>query len=271
MTGGLGPGRAERDLPAVGGAAFDCQERLGDVGPAGVPLHPARLDDVLGFEHKRGFRLEAVVDRLGPWVEVAHQVIHADTHTGCIDTDVLDVETLGELLDLCGLMGERLPSPAVLLQDPELSTRFSRWRDDHAGRIVPGTARVVAQPDWRVAERTFGGRVVIVPEAKVGVGLFEVSQAEHRLGAVDELAHEQLLEAFFVVLQAQAVDIEQIAAAGNGIFQRDDLAPLAIRAQRARVDLRLAGPCPRLLPAFAVAERFTCPEGVRLVGNCTGR
>ena len=59
------------------------------------------------------------MDRRGLRVEVAHQVENAVTHTGDIDADVLDVETLGKLLDLGGLVGERMAPPAVLLQDAE--------------------------------------------------------------------------------------------------------------------------------------------------------
>ena len=46
------------------------------------------------------------MDRRGAWVEVAHQVEHAITHTGDVDTNVLDVEALAEFFDLGGLVGE---------------------------------------------------------------------------------------------------------------------------------------------------------------------
>ncbi len=51
MAGGVGARSAVGDLAAVGGAAFDGQEGLGDVRPPGVPLDATALDSVLGFEH----------------------------------------------------------------------------------------------------------------------------------------------------------------------------------------------------------------------------
>lgn len=271
MAGGVRPRGAEGDLTAAGSTALDGQEGGSDVGPARVPLDATGLDDILGFEHQGRFRLQAVMDLLGAWIEVAHQVVHPDPNTGRIDPDVLDIEALGELLDLGGLVGERLPPPGILFQDPELATWFIGWRNDHTRCVVSGTAWVIAQPHRPIPKRTLRGRVVVLPLAKVGIAAFEVGEAEHRLSTVDEFAHEQLLEAFFVVLQTQAIDVEQIAAAGDGIFQSDDLAPLAIRTECARVNLRLAGPYTCFLSAFTVAERLTRPEGVRLMGNCTGR
>lgn len=171
VAGGLGSRCAVGDLAAIGGPALDGQEGLGDVRPAGVPLDAARLDDVLGLEHQGGFRLQAVMDRLGLREEVAHQVVHTDADTGGIDADVLDVVAFGDLLDLGGLVGERLPPPTVLFQDPEVAAGFCRWRDDHACRIVPGTARVVAQPDGGIAEGAGGVRVEVTPQGEVGVAL----------------------------------------------------------------------------------------------------
>jgi len=39
-------------LPAIRSAALDCQERLGDIVPAGIPLDTAADDRVLGLEHQ---------------------------------------------------------------------------------------------------------------------------------------------------------------------------------------------------------------------------
>lgn len=208
VAGGLGPGRAERDLPAVSGAALDRQEGLGDIGPAGVPLDAARLDDILGLEYQPGFCLEAVVDLHHPWVEVLDQVEHAIADAGRIDADVLHVEALGDLLDLGGLERERLSTPAVLFQDPELAA-WIVWRGDHdTRRVVPGSARVVADPDGAIAEWARIVWIEVVPQRKVGVGALQVFEAERTLRAVDELAVEQLLEAVFVILLLQLVDVE---------------------------------------------------------------
>ncbi len=217
VPGGLGPGRAESDLAAVGGAALDRQERLSDISPARVPLDPARPYNVLGFEHQGGLRLQAVVDPLRTRVEVAHNVVHADPDASGIDADVLDVEALGQLLDLGRLVGERLPTPAVFLQDPEVAAWIRRRRDDHTSGIVAGTAWVVANPDRVVAERSIVVLVVVVPQHEVGIAAFQIFQPERALRAVDELAIEQLLELVFVVLQLQLRHVEQIATAGNGI------------------------------------------------------
>lgn len=48
---------------------------------------------------------------------------------------------------------------------------------------------------------------------------------------VDELAHQQVLESLGVVLETQLGDVEQVAATGLGIEDRDDLAPDAVLAQ----------------------------------------
>lgn len=106
MAGGVGARSAVGDLAAGGGTAFDGQERLGDVGPAGVPLDAAALDRVLGLEYQRIFGFKAVMDSGRTRVEVAHQVKHAVTDTGRVDADVLHVETFGKFLDLVGLVFE---------------------------------------------------------------------------------------------------------------------------------------------------------------------
>ena len=163
VAGGLGPGRAEGDLPAAGGAALDGQEGLRDIGPARVPLDPACADNVLGFQHQGRFRFQAVVDPLRTRVEVANHVVHPDADASGVDADVLDVEALGQFLDLCRLVRERLSTPAVFLQDPEIAARIRRRRDDNASGIVAGTARVVADPDRAVAEWSIRVLVVVVP------------------------------------------------------------------------------------------------------------
>ena len=151
MAGGVGARCAVGDLATAGGATLDRQEGLSDVVPAGIPLDAAALNRVLRLEHQGVFGFEAVVDRGRTRIEIAHQVEHAVSDAGGVDADVLNVETLGELLDLVGLVLERLPTPAVFLKDPELAAVLERWGDDHAAGIVAGTARVVANPHRAVA------------------------------------------------------------------------------------------------------------------------
>lgn len=124
VAGGVGARSTVGDLAAGGGAALDGQERLCDVGPTGVPFDAAPLDRVLGFEYQCVFGLKAVMDRGRTRVEVAHQVKHTVADTGCIDADVLHVETLGKFLDLVGLVLERLPTPTVFFQDAEFRSGF---------------------------------------------------------------------------------------------------------------------------------------------------
>ena len=163
MAGGVRARSAIGDLAAGGGAAFDGQERLGYVGPAGIPFDAAALDRVLGLEYQRIFGFKAVMDSGRTRVEVAHQVKHAVTDTGRVDADVLHVETLGKLLDLIGLVLERLPAPAVFFQDAEFRPGF-QWRGDHhAGGVVAGPAGVVAQPNRAVAEWPIQFGVVVLP------------------------------------------------------------------------------------------------------------
>lgn len=163
VAGGVGSGGAEGDLSAARGSALDGQEGLGDVGPTGVPLDPRRTNHVLSLEDQRGFRLQAVVNLCGPWVEVVHQVEHTDAHPGGVDADVLDIESLGQQLDLVGLVGERLASPAMLLQDPELAALLRRRRHHHTGRVVSGATGVVPQPHRGIAKRSVFVGFVVLP------------------------------------------------------------------------------------------------------------
>ena len=181
MAGGLGARSAVSDLTAASSAALDGQERLGDICPAGIPLDAAALDRVLGLENQHIFRFEAVVNRRCPWVEVAHQVEHAVTDTGGIDANVLHVEALGELLDLLGLVLERLPPPTVLLQDAEFRPGLQRWSNDHASGVVARATWVVADPDGAVAKGTFVVGFVVLPQRQVGVATLQVFQAERAL------------------------------------------------------------------------------------------
>lgn len=167
MTGGVSARCAVSDLTTACGAAFDRQERLSDVVPAGVPLDPAALNRVLRLEHQGVFGFEAVVDRGRTRVEVAHQVKHAVADASGIDADVLHVEALGEFLDLLGLVLERLPTPAVLFQYPELAAVLERRGDNHAAGVVAGAARVVTNPDGTVAEWARVVRVVVGPQREI--------------------------------------------------------------------------------------------------------
>lgn len=164
VAGGFCTRGAVGDLAAGGGPALDRQEGLRNVTPAGIPLDTGVLNGVLSLEDQGVLRLEAVMDRLGPRVEVAHHVEHAVADPGGVDADVLDVEPFCELLDLAGLVLERLAPPAVLLQDPELGALLERWRDNHARCVVPGSARVIADPYRTVAVRPRVVRVEVRPK-----------------------------------------------------------------------------------------------------------
>ena len=265
VTGGVGARSAVGDLAASGGAALDGQERLGDISPAGIPLDAAALDRVLRLEDQRVFRFQAVVNRRCPWVEITYQFEYAIADAGYIDANVLHVEALGEFLDFTRLEFERLPPPAVFLQDAEFRAGFQRWRNDHAGGVVAGAAGVVADPDRAVAEWSRVVGVVVRPKRQIGIAALQVSQGKGALRAVDELAHEQLLKLVLVVLQLQLLKVEQVTAAGDGVEDRNDLAPLPVRAQHARCGLDLTGPRILGILAFAVAEFLACPERVGLM------
>ena len=181
MAGGLGARSAVSDLTAASSAALDGQERLGDICPAGIPLDTAALDRVLCLENQRVFGFQAVVNRGCARVEIAYQVEHAVTDAGDIDADVLHVEALGELLDLLGLVLERLPPPTVLLQDAEFRTGLQRWGNDHAGGVVARAAGVVADPYRAVAKGPVVVGLVVLPQRQVGVAALQVFQAERAL------------------------------------------------------------------------------------------
>ncbi len=266
VAGGVGTRCAVGDLPAVGGAALDRQERLGDVSPPGIPFDAAALNRVLGFEYQGVFGFQAVVDRGRTWIEVAHQVEHAISDAGGIDTDVLHVEALGQFLDLGSLVRERMAAPTVLFQNAELGARLQRRGDDHTGGVVAGTAWVIAQPHRTVAVGSGVVWIVVSPQCQVGIAALQIRQGEGAHGAVDEFAAEQLFKLVLVVLQLQLCQVEQVAATGNCIVDGDDLAPLAIRTQRALGDRLVFRPvCSELFPALAIAKAFTTPERVRLV------
>lgn len=265
VPGGVCTGRAVGDLATARGAALDRQEGLCDVVPACIPFDTAALNGVLGFEHQGVFGFQAVVDRGRTRVEVAHQVEYAVTDAGGIDTDVLDVEALGELLDLFGLVLERLAAPTVLFQNPELAPVLQRRGNDHAAGIVAGAAGVVANPYGAVAEGARVVGVVVRPKRQIGIAALQVSQGKGALRAVDELAHKQLLKLVLVVLQLQLLKVEQVTAAGDGVEDGNDLAPLPVRAQHARCGLDLTGPRILGILAFAVSEFLACPERVGLM------
>ena len=167
VAGGLGARCAVGDLAAAGGAALDGQERLGNVRPACIPFDTTALDRVLGFEYEGVFGFQAVVDRCCTRVEIAYQVEHAVADARGIDADVLDVEALGEFLDLFGLVLERLPPPTVLFQNAELSPGFHWWGNDHACGIVAGSARVVSDPDRAAALGAFIFGFKVAPQTQV--------------------------------------------------------------------------------------------------------
>ena len=106
VTGGFRSRSTVGDLAAGGGPALDGQERRCYVVPAGVPLDTAANNRVLRLEYQSVFGLKAVVDRRRSREEFAHQVEHAITNTGYVDTNVLNAKSLAELFDLSGLIGE---------------------------------------------------------------------------------------------------------------------------------------------------------------------
>jgi hypothetical protein len=162
VASGVGARGAVGDLAAGGGATLDGQEGGGNVVPAGVPFDATALDRVLGFEYQGVFGFQAVVDRGGAREEVAHQVEHAVADARDINADVLHVESVAQLLDLAGLVGERVAAPGMLFQDPELAALLQRRRHHHARGVVAGAAGVVADPHRGIAEGAFGFRVGVI-------------------------------------------------------------------------------------------------------------
>lgn len=265
MARGVGTRCAVGNLPATRGAALDGQEGLSDVVPAGIPFDPAPLNRVLRFEYERVFRFEAVVNRGRARVKIAHQVKHSVANAGGIDTDVLHVETLGKFLDLLGLVLERLPTPAVLFQNPELGTRLQRWGNDHATGVVAGTAGVVSDPHGAVTEGAGFVGIVVRPQGQVGVAAFQIRQGKGALSAVDKLAHEQLFKFVAVKLQPQLLQVEPVTTAGDRVEDGDDLAPLTIGAAGTSGNLFFAWPGIFGAFVFAIAKLLARPKWVGLV------
>lgn len=160
----------------------------------------------------------------------------------------------------------------MLFQNPELATRYQWGRDHHTGGVVSGAAGVVAYPHRGIAEGSVGFRigVEVGPQHKVRVTTLQVCQVERALSAVDELAQVKLVEHFIRVLKTQLLQIEQVTAAGNGVINSDDLAPLPVRAEHALAQLRLARKRQAGLLVLATLEGIAGPEWIGLVTDGAG-
>lgn len=242
MAVGVGSGSAVCNLAAACGSALDAQEGLRDVVRAGVPFNSAFLDCVLGLEDQNVLGFQAVVDRHDAGEEHPHQVKHAVADAGGVDADVLDVEPSDQLLDLLGLVSERLSAPRVLFEDAEFSALFQGRCDHHAAGVIACAAWVVSNPNWAVAEGAVGLGIVVSPQRLVRVALLQVFKRERTLGAVDKFAHEQLIERIIVVFELQLLQVKQVASTGDGVEDGDRLAPLPVRAQCACLESLVSGP-----------------------------
>lgn len=73
---------------AAGHGLADSHKRAGDVGGADVIFQTATADDVFCLEHHCGFHFRRVADVARGGIERAHELEHADTEAGGINTDV---------------------------------------------------------------------------------------------------------------------------------------------------------------------------------------
>ena len=91
---------------AAGHGLADSHKRAGDVGGADVIFQTATADDVFCLEHHCGFHFRCVADIARGGIERAHELEHADTEAGGINTDVFDVVFFGEFADGFRLSGK---------------------------------------------------------------------------------------------------------------------------------------------------------------------
>lgn len=162
----------------------------------------------------------------------------------------------------------------MALQHAELAARYRRRRHHHQTRGVARLGGVIAQPHLAITERPQRERLVVLrPQVPaIDHAWLQHGQRENARAVVDELAHQQVLESLGVVLETQLVDVEQVAATGLGIEDRDDLAPDAVLAQSpllqgvmTYVDLDAIG------GRLALVEALASPERVGLMRHRAGR
>lgn len=78
---------------AAGHGLADSHKRAGDVGGADVIFQTATADNVFCLEHHCGFHFRCVADIARGGIERAHELEHADTEAGGINTDVSGIKT----------------------------------------------------------------------------------------------------------------------------------------------------------------------------------
>ena len=177
--------------------------------------------------------LDGVKDRRCLREERADLLENADAGAGHVDADVLEVVAAHKFPDAFGLPEVGLVEPFVACDQPVCAAFLERrGYDDEAG-VVTAPGRVIASPDRHVAERPLRVRVKVRPCFRVRITLFEIGQLEHGLGVVNELAHEEVPELVPGVFKAQGVNVEEVAAARDRVFQRDDFPIEGIGTDRA--------------------------------------
>ena len=121
---------------AAGHGLADSHKRAGDVGGADVIFQTATADNVFCLEHHCGFHFRRVADIARGGIERAHELEHADTEAGGINTDVFDVVFFGEFADGFRLGGKVHAFPLVTLKYSEFATGHHRRCQHHASGAV---------------------------------------------------------------------------------------------------------------------------------------
>ncbi len=219
--------------PARGDGFLDRQQRLREVGPAGVVFQPFVIDYVVGFQHQPHFHLGRVVEDSHAGEEL-HQLSNAGAHAGRIHADVGHPIALGDLLDERRLVFELHALELVAFQHAELAPRHQRRGHNHDARAVAGLSRVVADPHGAVAVGPDGKRLVI------DLAGLQHREREHTGAVVHELAHQQVGELLGAVVTAQLLDIEQVTATVRRVQHGHDLAPDGVLAGPATHQARMA-------------------------------
>lgn len=190
--------------PARGDGFLDRQQRLREVGPAGVVFQPFVIDYVVGFQHQPHFHLGRVVEDSHAGEELAHQLSNAGAHAGRIHADVRHPIAFGDLLDERRLVFELHALELMAFQHAELAPRHQRRGHHHDARAVASLGRVVADPHSAVAVGTDRKRLVVVRPLDPATDLagLQHGEREHAGAVVHELAHQQIGEFLGAVVAA---------------------------------------------------------------------
>ncbi|ADX32379.1 hypothetical protein HOS07_gp30 [Cronobacter phage ESSI-2] len=201
-----------------------------------IPLDALAFHHVSGLEYQLIFGVAVIADWHG---DAQRKVLNVVKDTladaGHINAQVGEVVFFEKLLNLFGLPAEIHAFPVEHPQDAEFLTGKQRRGDNHKTGKITAAGRVKAAPDFPVTKGARGVWFMILPGFGFHRAGFKVAIAENGVLTVHEHAHVEHVERGRVIAVAQLLNAGQVEAARNGIFHRNDVTPLAIRAKATAV------------------------------------